>query len=217
MSLLKANIPFTAALLAVTLWLLAPGLTRAADAAGPVICKDGTSAAHGGRGACSGHGGIDKAATSASMNAASPTTGASTGQSAPAAGPAPGEPSTAAVLCNDGTTAAHGGRGACSGHGGIARSARAPSGNSGAAMKGAAPAATGAQAPAEQPSTAASPAPRAQPAPGGGPGRVWVNTQSKVYHCPSDRWYGKTQQGEYMTEAQAKSQGYRPDHNKPCP
>jgi len=54
------------------------------------------------------------------------------------------------------------------------------------------------------------------PAPGGGPGMVWVNSASKVYHCSGDRWYGKTKAGEYMTEADAKAKGNRPDHNKPC-
>jgi hypothetical protein len=68
---------------------------------------------------------------------------------------------------------------------------------------------------AQAPEQGTTPA-RNQQAPGAGPGMVWANTQSKIYHCPSDRWYGKTQKGGYMTEAQAKSQGYRPDHNKPC-
>ena len=54
------------------------------------------------------------------------------------------------------------------------------------------------------------------PAPGGGAGKVWVNSESKTYHCQGTKWYGTTKHGEYMTEAQAKAQGYHADHGKMC-
>ena len=53
-------------------------------------------------------------------------------------------------------------------------------------------------------------------APGGGPGMVWVNTDTKVYHCAGSTFYGKTEAGKYMTEADAKAAGARPDRGKVC-
>jgi hypothetical protein len=46
--------------------------------------------------------------------------------------------------------------------------------------------------------------------------RVWVNTNSGVYHCPGTRWYGSTKQGEYMTQKKAQDGGYRPAYGKAC-
>jgi len=43
--------------------------------------------------------------------------------------------------------------------------------------------------------------------------RVWVNTKTGVYHYPGERWYGNTQEGEYMTEKQAQAAGDRPTEN----
>lgn len=39
-------------------------------------------------------------------------------------------------------------------------------------------------------------------------GQVWVNTNSGKYFYPNMRYYGKTKQGEYLTEAQARQQGF---------
>jgi len=46
--------------------------------------------------------------------------------------------------------------------------------------------------------------------------RVWVNTHSGVYHCPGSRWYGKTKEGEYMTETRAQKKGYTVASGKAC-
>jgi uncharacterized iron-regulated membrane protein len=44
-------------------------------------------------------------------------------------------------------------------------------------------------------------------------GKVWVNTESGVYH-KSGRWFGKTKNGKFMTEAEAKAAGYKEAHKE---
>jgi hypothetical protein len=110
--------------------------------------------------------------------------------------------STVTATCKDGTAFTGTKRsGACRGHGGVQ--------SWGATSTATSPVVT-------PPPSAAATSQRSATSPGGGAGQVWVNTASKVYHCPGDRWYGKTKHGSYMSEAQAQAQGARPDHGKAC-
>ena len=44
-------------------------------------------------------------------------------------------------------------------------------------------------------------------------GRVWVNTETGVYH-KGGKWYGATKAGKFMTEQDAKKAGYRASKTK---
>ena len=133
-----------------------------------------------------------------------------------------GAPAGATGLCNDGSYWTGASKsGPCRGHKGVktwyASAAAAPTP---AATPAPAPAAPAAAAPA--PSAAQSTKTKAAtptsttPAPGGGPGLVWLNTSTKVYHCQGTKYYGTTKAGAYMTEAAAKAKGAHPDAGKPC-
>jgi hypothetical protein len=158
-------------LLAAPLMALMLGLpAHAADSSGPTTCKDGTTSTATGRGACSGHGGVQKTATA---------------KAAPAAPPAPaasGTPST----CKDGTTSMATGRGACSGHGGVQKASKGkPASDAPAAA--AAPAATAptTAAPAAAKSSASKSAPSATASntdPTGATAKCKDGTYSKSKH-----------------------------------
>lgn len=141
-----------------------------------------------------------------------------------------GAPAGATGLCKDGTyyTGANK-QGACRGHQGVKEWYGAPASSGKAAPTAgekSAPATTSKPAPTSTAATAPAPvqsAPAAAsqtgtiaPAPGGGADKVWLNTASNVYHCPGTRYYGTTKAGAYMTEAEARAKGGRPDHGKPC-
>jgi len=51
---------------------------------------------------------------------------------------------------------------------------------------------------------------------GTGPVKVWANKGSMTYHCPDDKWYGKSADGTFMSETDAKAQGFHADHGKAC-
>jgi len=145
--------------------------------------------------------------------------------------PPAGAPTDSTGLCKDGSY--HTGatkKGACKGHKGVKEwwgeeEAKPSKAEKGAKHAAAATKASGGGSEAAAPKAAEGGGEAAAPAKsagtkvaaaGGGPDKVWVNTDSKVYHCPGDKWYGKTKQGEYMTEADATAKGFRADHNKAC-
>jgi len=78
--------------------------------------------------------------------------------------------------------------------------------------KAAAPAAPSPEVPPPAPAASAKASASAQGSPGSG--MVWVNTETGVYHKEGSRYYGKTKQGKYMSEADAVKAGYRAAKNE---
>ena len=143
-----------------------------------------------------------------------------------------GAPAGTTGKCKDGTyTNTPKKQGACRGHQGVDTwyATAAPATGTAAPAPAAAPAGTASKT-ASQPATAPAPAtpsaPRSAttkasgsaktPAPGGGPGLVWVNTSSNIYHCYGGEDYGTTKAGKYMSEAAAKAAGARPARGQAC-
>ncbi|MEQ1560264.1 MAG: hypothetical protein ABL933_15180, partial [Methyloglobulus sp.] len=193
--------------------------TAAAPAAtGPAtgMCKDGTETSGASkRGACRGHKGVKEWYADKAAPAVTPTTAAPA--AAESAAPAATGPATG--MCKDGTeTVGASKRGACRGHKGVKEwyaDKVAPAASP--APAAAVPATTATPAPVAKPS----PTPVAKttvPAPAAGSGQVWVNlhSRSKVYHCEGSKFYGKTKEGEYMSESDAQAKGFRASRNKVC-
>jgi hypothetical protein len=131
-------------------------------------------------------------------------------------------PQGATATCKDGSFySGSNKKGACSHHGGIQQwygtnATAAPSGN--AMMQENPPATAKApNGPINETNNTGTSKPRTTASSNTpGNGQVWVNTDSKVYHCPGTHYYGTTKHGEYMSESQALASGARADHNKAC-
>ena len=136
-----------------------------------------------------------------------------------------GAPAGSTGQCKDGTySTAASKQGACRGHQGVKEWYAAAPAAPTAPSAPVAPAAPKAPAAPAAPTAPVAPAAKASSAsktaktvaPGGGPGLVWLNTSSNVYHCYGGEDYGTTKAGAYMSEADAKAKGAHPDHGKPC-
>ena len=46
--------------------------------------------------------------------------------------------------------------------------------------------------------------------------RVWVDTHTGVYLCQGTKGFGTTGRGRYMTQQQARFDGFRPAYEKKC-
>ena len=121
-------------------------------------------------------------------------------KAAPAPAAAPAAAAMQTFVCKDGTSvSAASSKGTCAGHKGIDKDATAKLTTS--------PTPAAAPATPAKPAAAAAPAAGAAGAAAGGPGQVWVNEETKVYHCQGDRYYGKTKSGKFMSAADAKAAG----------
>src|SRR5271169_6035476 len=107
-----------AGLMAAPLLIFALSLTATAADPATTTCQDGTTSTSTGKGTCSGHGGVQKAAKATAAPAAAPAAPAT-----PATPAAPAKPA-ATTTCADGTTTPSTGKGTCSGHGGVQKAAK---------------------------------------------------------------------------------------------
>lgn len=202
------------------------------------LCKDGTPyTGKSKRGACRGHDGVKEwygekgaAATTTATTTSTPAPAPVATTPAVAATPVTeAKPASAATgICKDGSEyTGKTKRGACRGHGGVKDwfADKSPVAEAAPAPVQPAPApavepttVTPAAAPAVAPtaqSSAPNPAAVVQ-APPAGAGMVWANTHSKIYHCEGSKFYGKTKQGEFMTEADAQAKGFVANRKKIC-